>query len=296
MLLVAAYLASELFRPLREVERALADVERGDLGRVEEERSDEIGAVSRAFNRMAEAVSERERLGALAATPSGGEEPEDIGASWRGVPSRVTLQRLVAQIRSRVSRLEADAGPNSVADDGTGELVGQLDRLSQAVARVTEFGFPLDLNLARCDVRELLYEVVVRFRGEFAERAVSLDLEIDSDVEEAIVDRLRLREALSELVRNALAALPERGGHVGLRVRAAEDRPELLIEVADDGRGAEQSLIDETFDFSDDEAGESPRTGLVLTKAIVEQHGGDLEIDSDPGEGTYVQIRLPLRS
>lgn len=43
-------------------------------------------------------------------------------------------------------------------------------------------------------------------------------------------------------------------------------------------------------------ADESPRTGLILTKAIVEQHGGDLEIDSEPGEGTYVQIRLPLRS
>jgi two-component system, OmpR family, sensor kinase len=136
---------------------------------------------------------------------------------------------------------------------------------------------------------------VVRFQDEFAERAVSLDLEMEPDVNHAVMDRLKLREALAELVRNALAALPERGGHVGLRARVSPDEPELLIEVADDGAGAEQSLIDEAFDPTSIEEDEELRTGLTLTNAIVEQHGGRLEIQSTPGEGTYVQIRLPLR-
>lgn len=174
-------------------------------------------------------------------------------------------------------------------------MVVQLDRLSQAVARVTEFGFPLDLNLARADVRELLYEVVARFQDEFAERAISLDLEVSLEIDHAVVDRLKMREVLSELVRNALAALPERGGHLGLRSRVSGDEPELFIEVADDGAGAEQSLIDEAFDPENVEEDEQLHTGLVLTKAIVEQHGGELDIESIPGQGTYVQIRLPLR-
>lgn len=286
LFLVAAYLASDLFRPLRNVEQALDDVARGDLDRrLDEERSDEIGAVSRAFNRMVEAISEREQMGGMTAAATDGN-----GSAWRSTPSRVTLHRLVSQIRSRISNL--DGGE---AGAGQRELVGQLDRLSQAVARVTEFGFPLDLDLERTDVRELLYDVVVRFQEEFAERAVSLDLEIDAEVDHAVMDRLKLREALAELVRNALAALPERGGHVGLRARVSPDEPELLIEVADDGAGAEQSLIDEAFDPTSIEEDEELRTGLTLTNAIVEQHGGHLEIESTPGEGTYVQIRLPLR-
>ncbi|MEJ7819874.1 MAG: ATP-binding protein [Rubrobacteraceae bacterium] len=292
LLLVAAYLAADLFRPLRDVEDALKDVERGDLDRrLNEERSDELGAVGRAFNRMVAAIAERERTKTLVSDST---DEDGNGAAWRNTPSRVTLHRLVSQIRSRISHLETD-GVNGDASGQQQNLVGQLDRLSQAVARVTEFGFPLDLNLARSDIRELLYEVVIRFQGEFAERAVSLDLEIDPAVDYAVVDRLKLREALSELVRNALAALPERGGHLGLRARVAEDDSELLVEVADDGAGAEQSLIDDAFDFSEDDD-EDPQTGLVLTKAIVEHHGGSLEIESIPAEGTYVQIRLPLRS
>lgn len=87
------------------------------------------------------------------------------------------------------------------------------------MARVTEFGFPLDLDLSRTDVRALLYRVFMRFGDEFAERAVSLDLEIAPEVGHAVVDKLKLREAVAELLRNALEALPESGGHLGLRSR-----------------------------------------------------------------------------
>ena len=79
-----------------------------------------------------------------------------------------------------------------------------------------------------------------------------------------------------------------------LRARPSEDGTELLIEVADDSVGAEQSLIDEAFDPRDALA-ERSRVGLALTKAIVEQHGGALGVESQPGDGTYAQIRLPLR-
>ena len=170
--------------------------------------------------------------------------------------------------------------------------MGELDRLSQAVARVTEFGFPLDLNLSRTDIRALLYRVFMRFQDEFAVRAVSLELDIAPEVDYAVVDRLKLREALAELLRNALDALPERGGRLGLRARISDDGKELIVEVADEGSGAEGPLIDDLLDAG---GNGRPHVGLAMTKAIVEQHGGELEIDSEPGRGTYVQATLPLR-
>lgn len=95
-------------------------------------------------------------------------------------------------------------------------------------------------------------------------------------------------------MRNALAALPKYGGRLGLRSRLSEDGTDLLIEVADDGAGAEQSFVDEAFDLTIG-SDEQPRVGLALTRAVVEQHGGSFEIDSEPGGGTYAGIRLPLR-
>ncbi|MEJ7840479.1 MAG: ATP-binding protein [Rubrobacter sp.] len=298
LFLLAAYLVSDLFRPLKQVEDALGDVGRGDLNRrLDAERSDELGAVSRAFNGMVESISERERMGGLASDLADGAEGDGgsgNGSAWRNAPSRVTLHRLVSQLRSRAAHLNDDESPGTAEEQR--ELVSQLDGLSQAVARVTEFGFPLDLELSRTDVRALLYRVFMRFQDEFAERAISLDLEIGPEVGHAVVDKLKLREAVAELLRNALEALPENGGHLGLRSRLSEDGTEFLIEVADDGAGAEQSLIDRAFDpDSYDDEHDRPRTGLTLTKAVIEQHGGRFGIESEPGEGTYAQIRLPLR-
>lgn len=204
---------------------------------------------------------------------------------------RVTLHRLVSQLRSRVAQLDE-------AENGHGEgreLVGQLDGLSRAVARMTEFGFSLDLNLSRTDMRALLYRVFMRFQDEFAQRAVSVELQIDPEVGHATVDRLKLREAVGELLQNVLSALPESGGQQGLRARPSEDGTELLIEVADDGAGAEQSLIDYAFDLDENDPDDRPRVGLALTKAIIEQHGGRLRVETEPGGGAYAQTRLPLR-
>ncbi len=291
LLLLAAYLISDLFRPLKEVEEALEDVRRGDMNRrLDADRSDELGGVNRAFNGMVESLAERERMGGLTSELVEGNDGRDgDGVAWRDAPSRVTLHRLVSQVRTRVAQLN-EGGETT---NGHEDLIAQLDGLSSAISRVTEFGFPLDLDLARTDVRALLYRVFMRFQDEFAERAVSLDFEIAPEVGYAVVDKLKLREAIAELLRNALDALPETGGHLGLRSRPSEDGTELLIEVADDGEGAEQSLIDRAFEPGARD--ERPKTGLALTRAVVEQHGGQFGVESEPGEGTYAQIRLPLR-
>ena len=291
--LLAAYLSSDLFAPLGEVEQALDDVSKGDLKRrLDEERSDEFGAVARAFNHMVAAISDREQMAGLA-TVSDAVAGDGTGEAWQNLPSRVTLHRMVSQLRLRVTQLHHN---NGVEPDNEEKLalVTQLDLLLQAIARIADFGFPLDLNLARTDVRSLIYEVLQRFQSELIERAVSIDLDISPEVSYAEVDRLKLREVLSELVRNALAALPDRGGRIGVRTSIAADGTELRIEVADDGKGIEQPLSEVTLNKTiATTPGQRAGVGLTLTQAIVEQHGGKLTIDSEPGQGTYVQIQLP---
>ncbi|NDJ23381.1 HAMP domain-containing protein [Nostoc sp. B(2019)] len=297
--LLFAYLAADLFAPLRETEKALNDVARGDLQRrLDEERKDEFGTVASAFNRMTAAIAQREQVIGLTAFPAleaDGRKEKDL----HNMPSRLTLHTLVSQLRSRVSRLHNNQtdGNVAVAVEQEQELIGQMDQLLQAVARVTEFGFPLDLNLARTDIRALLYDVLLRFHDDFVRRGISFDLQIAPEVNYAVVDRLKLREALGELVSNALSALPELGGRIGIRssLNTKTDTTELLIEVADDGTGSEQRLINRAFATFEDDRKQRPSVGLKLTKAIVEQHGGHLMIDSEPGLGTYVQIRLPWR-
>lgn len=295
VLLLAAYLAADLFAPLREVEQAMDDVAKGDLQRrLEMDRADEIGKVGEAFNRMVEAIQKRQQV---AISLDGATQDGDF--RWQSMPSRVTLHRLVSQLRSACSSASLSRFDRISQNDRlNGEkqvLIEQLDILLQAVTRITDFGFPLDLNLARTDIRALLYEVLLRFQAEFAGRGISFELDIAPEVNYAVVDRLKLREVLSELVRNSLAALPEQGGRLGIRTLVMADGNELSIEVADNGSGIKQSLIERAFKNIHTEQ-EQAGAGLAITKAIVEQHGGQLIIKSEPGKGTDVQIQLPIRA
>lgn len=132
MLLLAAYLASDLFAPLEEVEEALDDAAKGDFKRrLGEERQDELGAVSRAFNRMMEAMAERQQVAGLAAVPNGVVKDGVEDSAWQHLPSRVTLHRLLSQLRSRVTQLQHHNGfkGNEEFDGQQRAAIGQLDLL-----------------------------------------------------------------------------------------------------------------------------------------------------------------------
>ncbi len=294
VMLLAAYLASDLFSPLKDVKRAIRGVRQGNRNsRLTEERSDEIGDINREFNLMVEAIALRERRngnGSGSDHHDNGDD-DDGGSGWLEMPARAALHQMISQMRSDVARLESGDG-NGGNGAGRQELADHLEELSRAVERINDFSYPLDLNLERSDMRAMLYGAAARFQGEFVERSVSSEVDISPEVRYAVVDRLKLRESLSELIRNALDALPDSGGKIGIRSRISEEgvEPELVIEVADDGVGAEQSLIDDAFERRDEEY-----SGLKLIRGVMEQHGGEFAVDSEPGEGTYAQIRLPMR-
>ncbi|MGI8538602.1 MAG: ATP-binding protein [Rubrobacteraceae bacterium] len=296
VLLLAGYLASDLFTPLRDIRSGLKSVRNGDRHiRLTEERSDEIGDINREFNRMVAAVSRRERNdGTTASTPirengggavEGGDSFEETARM--DLPTRVALHRMISDMREEVGRV---GGNGHSAEHAS----ARLEEMAREVSRLADFSYPMDLELERTDVRALVYGVVQRFQRRMIESSVSLEVDVSPEVRHAVADRLKLREAVCELLGNSLDAIPDRGGRIGLRVRADADdgghAPNLLIEVADDGAGADQSLIDRSFD-----RGESSYSGLAMVRAVVKQHGGSLEIESEPGEGTYAQIRIPLR-
>ncbi len=300
VLLLAAYLASDLFKPLEELRKAMKRMAEGDYNQeLHDSREDEFGAVNRAFNAMVKTIARREKL-------AGGEESENAELGFNSFTSKITIHKLVAQMRLRISELNArlkqtvaeESVESSETDNNAAStnekinldaLAENLENLSQAIVRVADFSFPLDITLSKTDVRALLYDTLLRFHDELSRRGVSFELEVDKEIKYATLDHLKIREAISELVRNALKALPETGGKIGLRARQKDT--DLLVEVGDNGTGAENLSPDEI----DIARRHDYRTGLKLTKEIVEQHGGKMKINSEPGKGTYVQMSLPLR-
>ncbi|MEJ7863310.1 MAG: HAMP domain-containing protein, partial [Pyrinomonadaceae bacterium] len=170
VLLLAAYLASDLFKPLEELRKALKRTAEGDYNQeLHDTREDEFGAVNRAFNQMVKTIARREKLsGDGDDKESKNSEIEELG--FNTFTSKMTIHKLVAQMRLRISELntkldqtadkksdlksetENDTAPNSEKTN-LDALVENLDNLSQAIVRVTDFSFPLDITLSKTDVR-----------------------------------------------------------------------------------------------------------------------------------------------
>jgi len=151
------------------------------------------------------------------------------------------------------------------------------------------------------DVQEVQVSALMNGLAELArERADQSDLKIEVDCPEDIgsvrADAVRLRQALFNLVSNAIQFTPP-GGTVTLAVR--RDAKKMLISVTDTGIGIspkDQKRVFHKFERVDPNARESGAgLGLALTKSLIELHGGTVELESAPGKGTRAVCRVPVR-
>jgi signal transduction histidine kinase len=168
-------------------------------------------------------------------------------------------------------------------------IAGEIKRLDDFVSEFLRFARPPRLNVEHLAVGPLLTDLAAFMAPECSKRRVTLEVDLRG-ADKAWVDGFQLKQAVLNLVLNALQATPA-GGHVV--VRTAGDRKRLVVAVSDDGEGMGPEVREKAFDpfFSTREEGTG--LGLPLVRRIVEQHGGLVEVASTVGEGTTVTLVFP---
>jgi signal transduction histidine kinase len=171
-------------------------------------------------------------------------------------------------------------------------LVSDLLLLTQIEAGELAFEFgPVDLE-----------QVVQECIESSAPVAEASDIQLATSTERIPVvrgHRVRLVQVVDNLISNALKFTPS-GGHVEVRLSAVDGA--AVIEVQDTGLGIsddeQQQLFERFFRSSQATKNQIPGSGLglTITKAIVDRHGGQIELESSEGVGTTVRVRLPLSS
>jgi signal transduction histidine kinase len=169
-----------------------------------------------------------------------------------------------------------------------------VDRIRTIVERILHFT-PHEREPAPVDVAEACRRAVALATHRAEEQGVKLALEVSEPLDGIIGDAQELTQAILNLLLNAIDAIPE-GARGAVSLRAGVVGDEVRIDVADTGVGMEEEIRRRCVDlfFSTKPEGEGTGLGLGIVQHIVIDHGGSLEIESEPGVGTTVTMRLPL--
>ena len=184
----------------------------------------------------------------------------------------------------------AEKNPDERDRRRLGVMLGEVDRINQILTGYLSLARPLDqIQPVPTDLRGLLHEVAAVVEAR-AERA-GVGLAVDSVAVTAPVDPQRLKEALLNLLLNAIDATPA-GGRIDFQARLVANQVEIDVQDSGVGMPAAQ-LAKAGTPFSTGRAG-GTGLGLALARQAIEQHAGTLTLVSQPGRGTLAQVNLPL--
>ena len=291
--LIALVVFGPVRRRLKDVQRATEQLGAGDLtARAPEHGGDEVSALARSFNQMADELTRRAK--ALEASDQTRRQlMADVShelmtplTAMRGYIETLTMPevQLDAQTRQRYMGIVTD----------------ETHRLEQIIGDLLDLarleGGGMTLRRDRADVQMLFDRVAARHERVLADRDIGLSTRVDPLAESVVGDADRLEQALQNLAANALRYTPA-GGKIQLTAESRDG--DIVLTVRDNGSGIAPEHLPLIFnrfykaDASRKAAGGSG-LGLSIAKAIVERHGGNISARNEGG--AVFEIRLPSPS
>jgi signal transduction histidine kinase len=209
-----------------------------------------------------------------------------LGSVISGVAHQLRNPLNAMSLQLELLSHEVDRSANAARRVRT--LREEIERLDRAIDALLRFMRPEQLKLASVPLNALLTEVA----GVVRKPDVQLEFELDSSVLAITADRALLAEALRNIVANAVEAMPQ-GGRLTI---SSQRLPDGFVEirVADQGVGIEDTTQIFNLYYTTKKAGSG--LGLPLALRAIDLHHGTIQVDSQPGSGTTVKIRLPIGS
>ena len=283
-ILLAAWLSKRITAPVTALTEATQAIAQGNTTQLPVTSSDELGQMSAAFNQMTSTL----------------ETQRDLRRRLiNDVTHELNTPLSVIQLEAKGLR-DGLQTPESASD----HIIQEVDRLRGLVTDLnwlaeTDHG-ELRLKLEASSIYRLLTAEVDRWRPQSQTRQVELSLQVSADLPDMELDRTRMRQALGNVLSNAIDHT-EAGGNIVLRVRL-EGNEALAISITDNGTGLHAADLPHVFDrfYRTDESRSrgigGTGLGLAITRAIVEAHRGTIAVTSDGlGQGVAVTFRLPLK-
>jgi two-component system, NtrC family, sensor kinase len=182
------------------------------------------------------------------------------------------------------------------------EVVASLDlieseswRCGEIIRNLLTFARATPRNYAPADLNVVVDRCVRLVQHQLDLQNIQLHLDLALDLPPVRCDPAQIEQVILALVMNAIAAMPK-GGNLTLRSRKTDGKPQIQMEVQDDGTGIPPELMSRMFEpfFTTKEHGHGLGLGLAISRMIVDRHQGRIDVKSELGHGTLFTVALPL--
>jgi hypothetical protein len=171
-------------------------------------------------------------------------------------------------------------------------ILQEVDRLNRVVGEILEFSRKPTLKLTRTDLNKLIEGVILLLKTDLEKKDISIETNL-SKLKELFVDEAQIKQVLLNLIQNSIQATEEGEGKIVVSTSLGEGM--IKVEVRDNGCGIPEENLKKLFEpfFTTKMYGTG--LGLPITKRIIEDHGGTIEVESKVGEGTTMKVFLPIK-
>jgi len=299
-------------RPVHHLVGKVRRIGTGDLGTpLHLKRGDELAELASAINQMCEALgaaneaARSEAAARLAAVEQlrHADRLTTVGRLASGIAHELgTPLNIVAGRGYMIASGEASG--DEIKENAT-IIMEQTERITRIIRQLLDFARPRPVEKARADLRGLTTQTVALLRPMADKQRVSLTLLGPDQPAMAVVDSGQMQQVVTNLIVNAIQASGN-GGTVNLGFRREVTTPPLkhggsqgtflCLYVQDQGHGMDAETQARIFDpfFTTKEVGAGTGLGLSIAYGMVRDHGGWIDVESEPGRGTTVSIHLPI--
>jgi two-component system, NtrC family, sensor kinase len=176
-------------------------------------------------------------------------------------------------------------------------------RARGVVRRLLDFSRPAENRRIRSDLNELVDDVFILVHHLARTGGVEIRLELEEKLPWVSVDPAQIKQVLLNLIHNGINSMPSGGilrirTELALHENGAEKRHYCIIRIIDIGEGISEQNMERIFEpfFTTRPAGKGTGLGLSVSYGIITEHGGFIEVESQPGKGSCFSVLLPLES
>lgn len=171
-------------------------------------------------------------------------------------------------------------------------IISQAERIANLIKQLLEFARPRKPNYTKVDVNKEIAHVVELLRHQFEKSNIKLNLKFSNDLPYIWADCSQIHQVFLNIIVNAIQAINENGL---IEIETFAKDGYVNIKFKDNGVGILPEHLDKIFEpfFTTKEAGKGTGLGLAVSKRIMDEHRGKIEVESTPGKGTIFTVKFP---